>query len=141
MSSGKWQPEMLLEVVHRLGVHEADPAEVLGVVEIDQVEIQEPIDVGATREPHAVPVDDRVALEDEAHDLEIAHVEPLGQERLLQGQIEVQEPPRALKKGPLRERRDRPMEALEHSRNRLARQTFAGRSIRPVVRLGASLPC
>ena len=59
------------------------PAEILGVVEIDQVELEKPIDVGAAREPHAVPVDDGVALEDEAHDLEIAHVEPLGQERLL----------------------------------------------------------
>ena len=98
---------------------------------------------GAAREPHAVPVDDGVALEDEAHDLEIAHVEPLGKERLLERQVEVQEPPRAQeKKGPLRERNGPEMEDPEHSRNPRARQTFGRRSTRPFVRLGdASLPC
>jgi hypothetical protein len=140
---GEVEPEVLLEVVHRLGVHEVDPAEVLWVVEVDQVELEEPIDVGATRESHAVPVDDGVALQDEAHDLEIAHVEPLGKERLLERQIEVQEPPRALDESrPLRESKGPETEAFNHSRNRRARQTSGRRSTRPFVRLGdASLPC
>ena len=85
------QPQVLLEVAHGLVEHVAEALAVLGVADVDAVRAQEAIDVVELFEREALPVDDRVAGEEDPDRLDVLQADGLGERRAGPGAVDLQD--------------------------------------------------